>query len=114
MKRMVLLEKLVVEKNSCLVCHGEEGRGGVINPGSTTGMVPAWDGREFTSRIASRAILKEVILTGTNPTMKEDPRCLSNQKKERINCLPGKTLSRAGSFMRLSTISGVSERQGET
>ena len=85
LKRMALLGKLVAEKNSCFACHGEEGRGGVINPGSTTGIVPAWDGREVTSRITSKALLKEVILTGTNPTMKEDPQYLSNQKKERIN-----------------------------
>ena len=65
-KKMIKLGKVVAEANSCFACHGTDGKGGIINPGSAAGYVPAWDTIEFAENIRSKAQLKNMISKGFN------------------------------------------------
>ncbi len=63
-KKLIRLGRIVAESYKCFTCHGTDGRGGVLNPGSKTGYVPAWDTKEFARYMNSKAKLKEMILNG--------------------------------------------------
>ncbi len=63
-KKLIRLGRIVAESYKCFTCHGTDGRGGVLNPGSKTGYVPAWDTKEFARHMNSKAKLKEMILNG--------------------------------------------------
>ena len=83
-KKIAMLGKIVADTNSCFVCHGKEGRGGVRNPGSITGAITGWDTKKFASRINSKAELKEVILAGITDNMKKDRQYMVAREKARI------------------------------
>ena len=63
-KNLAKLGKAVAEANSCIACHGTDGKGGIINPGSAAGYVPPWNSAEFAENIRSKAQLKKMILEG--------------------------------------------------
>ena len=44
--------RAVARKHGCLACHGEEGSGGLPNPGSLGGFVPGFLGRNFVDLVA--------------------------------------------------------------
>lgn len=48
----------------CFGCHGPSGMGGLRNPKSFTGIIPAWNGRHFRELVRSDAELREWILEG--------------------------------------------------
>jgi len=50
--------------HGCFSCHGPAGAGGVPNPGSLTGEVPGFLGRDFADLVTSREELREWIRTG--------------------------------------------------
>lgn len=80
-KMMIQLGMVVAEANSCFVCHGTDGRGGIQNPGSKTGYIPAWDTEKFARHINSKAELKEVILTGVTGRVNTEPEMMTNKDK---------------------------------
>lgn len=55
---------LVARQLGCFGCHGPSGMGGVPNPGSFKGHIPAWDGHEYTDLVRSEDELREWILDG--------------------------------------------------
>jgi mono/diheme cytochrome c family protein len=55
--------KLALELG-CFGCHGPAGMGGVKNPGSFKGHIPAWDGEDFGELVRSEDELREWILDG--------------------------------------------------
>lgn len=83
-KKMILLGRVVAEANSCFVCHGTGGRGGIRNPGAKTGYVPAWNTGEFARQMNSRAELKEMILAGITEKMKRYPERVAARERARL------------------------------
>lgn len=63
-KKIIQLGRVSADANSCFVCHGIDGKGGIKNPGSKTGYIPAWNTEEFARHMNSKAALKEMILAG--------------------------------------------------
>ena len=63
----------VADQLGCFGCHGPSGMGGMANPGSLKGVIPAWDGDEFVDLVRDDDELREWILEGrlerlwTNP-----------------------------------------------
>jgi mono/diheme cytochrome c family protein len=54
----------IVERLGCFTCHGPEGRGGVANPGSEDGVVPALVGPDVQAWASSEDELRHWILEG--------------------------------------------------
>jgi len=54
----------IAVRMGCFGCHGPSGMGGVPNPGSFTGHVPAWDSGAFEELVRNEAELREWILDG--------------------------------------------------
>lgn len=48
----------------CLACHGANGQGGVVDPGSRGGRVPGWDGPTVATLCRDEAEVREWILDG--------------------------------------------------
>ncbi len=55
----------------CFGCHGPSGIGGVPNPGSATGHVPAWTGSEYADLVCDRDELRDWILEGRIERLRE-------------------------------------------
>ncbi|GEM_PF-404374 len=51
----------------CSVCHGDKGVGGVANPNSEDGTIPAFNTAEFTQEFNTAQKIKDVILNGSQP-----------------------------------------------
>ncbi len=83
-KKMTQLGRVVAEANSCFACHGTEGKGGIQNPGSKTGYIPAWNSEEFTRHMNSKAKLKEMITAGVTEQMTKDPGRMADRDKARL------------------------------
>ena len=60
---------VIAESNSCFICHGIEGHGGIRNPGSKKGYITAWDTDQFVRDVKSKAGIKEIILNGKADNM---------------------------------------------
>lgn len=97
-EKMILLGRVMAEKNSCFVCHGKDGKGGIKNPGADTGIIPAWSTNEFVLKIGSKAELKDIILDGGLKKSKNNSRCTDGKDRARIKMpawkgfIQGKTL----------------------
>lgn len=57
----------------CTGCHGEDGRGGIANPGSFKGYIPPWEGPDFALVVESEAELREWILDGVSRRFAGNP-----------------------------------------
>jgi mono/diheme cytochrome c family protein len=55
-----------IARSHCLGCHGVGGAGGVPNPGSPFGYVPAWWGPDFRDLVRDEAELREWITSGSS------------------------------------------------
>lgn len=70
--------KKIAEQFGCFACHGPGGTGGIANPGSPDGQIPAWTGGTAMMYINNENEIKEWILTGLpqrlrmNKTVKAD------------------------------------------
>ena len=53
-------------RTHCLGCHGVGGAGGLANPGSPFGYVPAWWGPDYRDLVRDEAELREWITAGTS------------------------------------------------
>jgi mono/diheme cytochrome c family protein len=55
-----------IARSHCLGCHNVGGAGGLRNPGSPFGYVPAWWGADFRDLVKDDAELREWITTGSS------------------------------------------------
>lgn len=56
-----------IARSHCLGCHNVGGAGGLKNPGSPFGYIPAWWGADFHDLVKDEAELREWITTGSSP-----------------------------------------------
>ena len=63
----------IARQYGCFGCHGPSGMGGMRNPGSFTGHIPAWDGEDYAKLVLDDEELKEWILEGTNRRLMAHP-----------------------------------------
>lgn len=68
--------------SGCFSCHGPDGRGGVGNPGSKDGTVPAFVGGEPMMWVESEEELREYILDGAPRRLRERPRYRQQLEKQ--------------------------------
>jgi len=57
----------------CFGCHGPEGRGLVMNPGSFKGYVPPWDGADFAELVRDDAELRQWVENGICERLRDNP-----------------------------------------
>lgn len=63
----------VALRAGCFGCHGAEGRGLVMDPGSLKGYIPPWDGSDFTDLVHNNEELRQWILNGASNRFERDP-----------------------------------------
>jgi mono/diheme cytochrome c family protein len=63
----------VAYRFGCFGCHGPEGRGLVMNPGSFKGYIPPWDGADFADLVRDDAELRQWIETGACDRLRANP-----------------------------------------
>ena len=68
----------VAYRLGCFGCHGPEGRGLVMNPGSFTGYIPPWDGPDYPELVRDDSELRQWVRNGASD------RFLSNPAARRI------------------------------
>jgi mono/diheme cytochrome c family protein len=69
----------------CFSCHGAGGRGGVNNPGSKDGTVPAFVGGEPMMWVDSEEELREYILDGAPRRKRDRPRYAKQREEQLLN-----------------------------
>ncbi len=57
----------------CFGCHGPEGRGLVMNPGSLKGYIPPWDGPDYLDLVRDDAELREWVRNGASDRLRANP-----------------------------------------
>ena len=57
----------------CFGCHGPEGRGLVMNPGSFKGYIPPWDGDDYPDLVRDDAELREWVEDGACNRLRKNP-----------------------------------------
>jgi mono/diheme cytochrome c family protein len=63
----------VAYRLGCFGCHGPEGRGLVMNPGSLTGYIPPWDGPDYPDLVRDDAELRQWVRNGTSDRFAANP-----------------------------------------
>jgi mono/diheme cytochrome c family protein len=63
----------VAYRSGCFGCHGPEGRGLVINPGSFKGYVPPWDGADFGELVRDDDELRQWVRNGASDRFIANP-----------------------------------------
>ena len=61
------------ERFGCFNCHGPQGRGSLPNPLSFKGVIPSWDGPDFTELARDEGEIREWILYGRPRRLQELP-----------------------------------------
>lgn len=61
------------ERFGCFNCHGPQGRGNLPNLLSFKGLIPAWDGPDFTELARDEGEIREWILYGRPRRLQEQP-----------------------------------------
>jgi len=57
----------------CFGCHGPEGRGLVMNPGSFKGYVPPWDGADYADLVRNDAEFRQWVKNGICERLRDNP-----------------------------------------
>ncbi|HEX4824376.1 MAG TPA: c-type cytochrome [Candidatus Polarisedimenticolaceae bacterium] len=57
----------------CFGCHGPEGRGLVLNPGSFKGFIPPWDGEDYADLVRDDAEFAQWVRTGMSDRFRANP-----------------------------------------
>jgi mono/diheme cytochrome c family protein len=57
----------------CFGCHGPEGRGLVMNPGSFKGYIPPWDGLDFVELVRDDAEFRQWVRNGASDRFLANP-----------------------------------------
>ena len=73
-----------VARGHCLNCHNAGGAGGLWNPGSITGRIPGWWGKDFEDLVRSEDELMEWIAEGRSRRVAELPLAQWFWKRQRI------------------------------
>jgi mono/diheme cytochrome c family protein len=60
-------------RRGCFGCHGPEGRGLVMNPGSFKGYIPPWDGPDYGDLVRDDAELRQWVLNGASDRFLANP-----------------------------------------
>ena len=63
----------VAYRLGCFGCHGSEGRGLVMNPGSFKGYIPPWDGNDFVELVRDDAELRQWVREGACQRLRANP-----------------------------------------
>ncbi len=63
--------QIVAHNLGCFACHGVDGRGGVADPGSRSGVVPGWDGPTVATYAQNDAEVIEWIVDGKPVRLKD-------------------------------------------
>ena len=63
----------VAYRLGCFGCHGDEGRGLVMNPGSFKGYIPPWDGADFVELVRDDAELGQWVRDGICERLHANP-----------------------------------------
>ena len=63
----------VAYRLGCFGCHGVEGRGLILNPGSFKGYVPPWDGADFPDLVRDDAELAQWVRNGASDRFLANP-----------------------------------------
>ena len=63
----------VAYRMGCFGCHGPEGRGLVMNPGSFTGYIPPWDGLDYPDLVRDDAELRQWVRNGASDRLIGNP-----------------------------------------
>jgi mono/diheme cytochrome c family protein len=63
----------VAYRFGCFGCHGPEGRGLVMNPGSFKGYIPPWDGPDFGEVVRDDEELRQWVRNGASDRFRENP-----------------------------------------
>jgi mono/diheme cytochrome c family protein len=64
---------VIAHNLGCFGCHGPSGMGGIPNPRSFTGIIPAWDGDQFNELVKNDDELREWILDGKIKRLMDNP-----------------------------------------
>jgi mono/diheme cytochrome c family protein len=62
-----IIDAAAAFKSKCSFCHGPDGNGGVPNPNSVDGVIPALNTAEFAQEFGTAAKIKAMILDGSEP-----------------------------------------------
>jgi mono/diheme cytochrome c family protein len=65
--------KKVAEKNGCFGCHGPNGQGGFLNPGSFKGYIPPWDSPDYHELVENDNELHSWISNGMVERFEKNP-----------------------------------------
>ncbi len=60
-------------KLGCFGCHGPEGRGLTLDPGSFKGYVPTWDGPDYADLVQGEGELREWVRDGVSERLRRNP-----------------------------------------
>jgi mono/diheme cytochrome c family protein len=102
----------------CFGCHGPEGRGLVMNPGSFTGYIPPWDGRDFADLVRDDAELRQWVRNGASDRFIGNPaarRLLESQAiampayRDRVSEDDLRSIAAYVAWVRVHLRTGVSE-----
>ena len=63
----------VTSRLGCFGCHGEEGRGLVMNPGSLKGYIPPWDGADYPELVRDDTELAQWVRDGICERLRANP-----------------------------------------
>jgi mono/diheme cytochrome c family protein len=63
----------VAYRLGCFGCHGDEGRGLVMNPGSFKGYIPPWDGDDYPELVRDDTELRQWVRDGICERLHENP-----------------------------------------
>jgi mono/diheme cytochrome c family protein len=63
----------VAYRYGCFGCHGPEGRGLVMNPGSFKGYIPPWDGPDFGDLVRNDGELRQWVRNGASDRFLANP-----------------------------------------
>ena len=63
----------LARKNGCFACHGEMGNGGIANPGSLKGYIPAFTGADFKDLVRNDDELMSWLREGSIARIREHP-----------------------------------------
>ena len=63
----------VAYRLGCFGCHGAEGRGLIMNPGSFKGYIPPWDGADYPELVRDDAELSQWVRNGASDRFLANP-----------------------------------------
>lgn len=65
--------RVVAERLGCFGCHGPSGMGGLENPGSLSGRIPAWTGPDYAELARDEGEFRAWVLDGGIPRLRGNP-----------------------------------------